>query len=84
MRLRWTRNEIRSTTVGMSFLLPNILGFLIFTAVPLVISLFMAFTDWNLEMHNMFRTGSVKLVGFGNFTKLFTDPDFSFLGTRCS
>ena len=78
MRLRWTRNEIRSTTVGMSFLLPNILGFLIFTAVPLVISLFMAFTDWNLEMHNMFRTGSVKLVGFGNFTKLFTDPDFSF------
>ena len=75
------KNDVKQSTVGLLFLLPNILGFLVFTAVPLVISLFMAFTDWNLEMHNMFQTATVKSVGFGNFVKLFTDPDFfTYLG----
>ncbi len=78
MNFRWTKRQCKDTATGLAFLLPNILGFLVFTAIPLVISLFMAFTDWNLELHNMFRTGSVKLVGFANFTALFTDPDFTF------
>lgn len=52
--LKLTRRDVREISTGIAFLLPNILGFLAFTTIPLVISLFMAFTDWNLEMHNMF------------------------------
>ncbi len=70
------RKDIREIATGVGFLLPNILGFLAFTAVPLVISLIMAFTDWNLEMHNIFKTESVRFVGFRNFIQLFSDPDF--------
>ncbi|MDD3952337.1 MAG: sugar ABC transporter permease [Lentisphaeria bacterium] len=70
------RKEIREIATGLGFLLPNILGFLAFTAVPLVISLVMAFTDWNLEMHNMFKDNTVQFIWFDNFIKLFADPDF--------
>ncbi len=71
-----SKKEIREVATGLGFLLPNILGFLAFTAVPLVISLIMAFTDWSLEMHNMFKDNTVRFVWFDNFIKLFTDPDF--------
>ncbi len=71
-----SKKEIREVATGLGFLLPNILGFLAFTAVPLVISLIMAFTDWSLEMHNMFKDNTVKFIWFDNFIKLFTDPDF--------
>lgn len=70
------KREIREIATGLGFLLPNILGFLAFTAVPLVISLIMAFTDWSLDMHNMFKDNAVRFIGFKNFTRLFTDPDF--------
>lgn len=75
------KRELKDVVVGVLFLLPNICGFLVFTTIPLVISLFMAFTDWNLEMHNMFQNQPVKAVGFANFVRLFTDPDFfTYLG----
>ena len=79
--LKLTRRDVREISTGIVFLLPNILGFLAFTTIPLVISLFMAFTDWNLEMHNMFQNQELRSVGFANFKKLFTDPDFmTYLG----
>ncbi len=71
------RKEVKDIAVGVGFLLPNILGFLAFTVIPLAMSIYMAFTDWNLEMHNYFRLDTpVRWVGFANFVKLFTDPDF--------
>ena len=79
--LKLTRRDIREISTGIAFLLPNIVGFLAFTTIPLAISLFMAFTDWNLEMHNMFQNQELRSVGFANFRKLFTDPDFmTYLG----
>ena len=79
--LKLTRRDVREISTGVLFLLPNILGFLAFTTIPLAISLFMAFTDWNLEMHNMFQNQELRSVGFANFAKLFSDPDFpTFLG----
>ncbi len=71
-----TKKDVREIATGLGFLLPNILGFMTFTAVPLVISLVMAFTNWNLELHNMFKTESVQFVGFANFQKLLNEPDF--------
>ncbi len=72
-----SKKDVREIAVGVGFLLPNILGFLSFTVIPLVMSIYMAFTDWNLEMHNVFRTEPISFVGFDNFVKLFTDPDFT-------
>jgi len=79
--MRFHRKDFRDLGIGLLFLLPNLLGFLTFTLVPLVISLVMAFTDWNLEMHNIFQEQPVRFVGFANFIRLFSDPDFgTFLG----
>ena len=73
--------KIRQFRLGVAFILPNLIGFLAFTAVPLVISMYMAFTNWNLDMHNMFRNEPVSFIGLRNFTELFRDPDFfRFLG----
>jgi multiple sugar transport system permease protein len=56
---------------ALCFLLPNFLGFVVFTLGPVVFSLGASFTNWNLM-----KTVSFRWVWFGNFTKLFTDPDF--------
>jgi multiple sugar transport system permease protein len=69
------------TIAAAGFLLPNILGFLCLTVFPLVLSLFMAFTNWDLTLHNIFRDAPLKFVGLENFQRMFTEPDFwRFLG----
>ncbi len=60
----------------MAFLLPNFAGFCAFTLVPLALSFGMAFTDWDVFRHNVFRHESLRFVGFANFTRLFSDPQF--------
>ena len=70
------KRQIKNICTGMAFLLPNLLGFLAFTMLPLLMSIYMAFTDWNLEMHNYFRSEPIRFVGFRNFAQLFSDPDF--------
>ena len=73
--------ERRALLTGLGFLAPNILGFLAFTLVPLVFSLVLAFTNWDLRYHNMFKQESLHFVGFGNFVRLFHEPNFyKFLG----
>jgi multiple sugar transport system permease protein len=71
-----TKKDIKDIALGLGFLLPNICGFLAFIAGPLLISLAMAFTNWNLELHNVFKTEPVKFVGFDNFIRLLNEPDF--------
>ncbi len=61
---------------ALGFLLPNLLGFAAFTLVPLVISLAMAFTDWDLAQHNMYTGKSVSFVGLENFRRLLGERDF--------
>lgn len=53
----------RETLAAYAFLAPNFLGFLLFTSVPVVISLFMSFTHWNI-----FK--SPTWLGFENFRSL--------------
>jgi multiple sugar transport system permease protein len=65
----------------LAFLSPNILGFLAFTLIPLLFSLVLAFTNWDIRFHNMFKTESIQFAGLDNFTRLFREPDFlRFLG----
>ena len=56
---------------ALAFLLPNFLGFLVFTAGPLLFSLGVAFTNWNLQ-----RTEPFHWVGLGNFFELFGEQEF--------
>jgi multiple sugar transport system permease protein len=74
--MAWNRKQTRRVATGLAFLAPNIAGFLLFTLVPLVISLVMAFTNWDIRLHNMFRNQPLRFVGFENFSRLFAEPDF--------
>ncbi len=66
---------------GLAFLGPNILGFLTFTLLPLIFALVLAFTNWDLRLHNQFKQEPLRFVGFDNFIRLLTEPDFwRFLG----
>ena len=53
----------RETIAAYGFLLPNFLGFMAFTSIPVVLSMVMAFTHWNI-----FSTPS--WVGLENFRSL--------------
>ncbi|MBP6506017.1 MAG: sugar ABC transporter permease [Opitutaceae bacterium] len=70
------RSDWRRLLTGLGFLLPNILGFLAFTLVPLGLSFFMAFTDWDILRHNIFRQEPLRFVGLDNFLWLFHHPEF--------
>ncbi len=70
------RRKQRQLAVGLAFLAPNILGFLTFTLVPLVFSLVLAFSNWDLRRHNMFHDESIKMIGFKNIERLFQGDDF--------
>ena len=58
------------------FLGPNFIGFLIFVAFPLVFSVVMAFTNWDLSLHNRFRDDSIQWIWLRNFGDLITHKDF--------
>ena len=64
---RITRKRLR---VAWGFLLPNFLGFAVFTAGPVLFSLYMAFTDWSLVKHNELTGKAPSFVGFENFKRL--------------
>ncbi len=64
MRLR--RREI---TAAYGFLLPNLLGFAVFTFFPVVAALIISFTDWDLLQ-------APTWVGLENYRRLLSDPLF--------
>lgn len=51
------------------FLLPNMVGFLVFTMIPVIIALGYSFTNYD-------GNKTMKFVGLGNFIKLFNDSSF--------
>jgi multiple sugar transport system permease protein len=55
----------------MVFLLPNFLGFLIFTAGPVAFSFGAAFTNWDLQNREPLR-----FTGLENFANMFSDPQY--------
>jgi multiple sugar transport system permease protein len=69
-------NRRRDLAYGLAFLAPNLLGFLVFTLVPLVISFAMVFTNWDIRRHNMFTDESIRFIGLENLRRLFAEPDF--------
>lgn len=61
----WRRGETRSAYL---FLSPWIIGFLLLTAGPMVASLVISFTDYDILSNPRF-------VGLANYRELFSDPD---------
>lgn len=59
----------RSQWVGFLFILPQLLGFLIFGLYPLIANLVLPFYDWDIITPPEF-------VGWDNFVKLFADEVF--------
>lgn len=74
--VRWSGRDTRRLATGLAFIGPNVAGFLVFTLFPLVFSFVMAFSNWDLRLHNMFKPESVRFVGLENFARLFSEPDF--------
>ncbi|MEM8834893.1 MAG: sugar ABC transporter permease [Planctomycetota bacterium] len=68
----------RRTLIALAFLLPNLLGFLIFTAGPIVFSLYMSLTDWSLTKHNQFSDQPLQFVGFDNYAKILWGSESEF------
>ncbi|HZO91486.1 MAG TPA: sugar ABC transporter permease [Chthonomonadaceae bacterium] len=56
---------------AMLFLLPNLLGFLVFTVGPVLFSLVVSFSNWRLQ-----RTVPFSWIGFANFSELFHTEEF--------
>jgi len=63
---RLTKGETRSLITGLLFVSPWLLGFLIWTAYPLISSLYYSFTRYDLIT-------AAKWIGVGNFIEMFTD-----------
>src|SRR5262245_28587673 len=56
---------------ALAFLLPNFLGFVLFTAGPVLFSLGASFTNWDLQNSVPFA-----FIGLENFRRMFADVDF--------
>lgn len=61
--------EKRNTLVGLSFILPNFIGFFIFILIPVGFSLVLSFTHWD-------GFNEMTPVGFKNFIRIFKDRVF--------
>ncbi|MFN3730120.1 MAG: carbohydrate ABC transporter permease [Fimbriimonadaceae bacterium] len=57
--------------VALCFLLPNFLGFLVFTVGPVLFSVGASFTDWDLQ-----GVESTRIVGLDNYGSIITDTQF--------
>ena len=64
-----TKRKVKNMTMAYLFLLPNLVGFLIFTLIPIVCSMGLSFMEWDSANPMVF-------VGFENFKRLWTDDTF--------
>lgn len=63
------RRDRATARVGLAFLSPWLIGFFVLTAGPMLASLYLSFTDYNLF-------AAPNFTGLENYQRLFTDPNF--------
>ncbi|MEM7131882.1 MAG: sugar ABC transporter permease [Chloroflexota bacterium] len=69
-RFGMTQREWRNQILGLLFISPWLIGFLLLALIPLIMSLYYGFTRYDL-------IGEARWIGLGNYERLFTtDPDF--------
>lgn len=68
--LKNLNNSQREGLAAYGFLMPNLVGFFLFTSIPVIASLALSFTRWDA------LSGPPQFVGLANFIELFRDPYF--------
>ena len=63
------QKRLKDTIKAMPYLLPALISIIIFTIIPIVYTLVIAFTDYT-----MYSQGHIKFVGFANFIEVLTGP----------
>ena len=63
---RFKSLKTKNMLIALSFILPNFIGFALFTLIPVLASFFIAFTEWNAFADPVF-------IGFDNFRRMTTD-----------
>ena len=63
------RDRLEQVLTAYLFLLPDVLGLLLFVIGPMLLALVISFTDWRL-------TGTPEFVGFRNYDIILKDPKF--------
>ncbi|MFD3257662.1 carbohydrate ABC transporter permease [Paenibacillus lentus] len=71
-RKKWWNPSKKEAVVGWIFLAPEAIGIIALAIFPLIFSLFLSFTNWNL----VGGFAEMKWVGFDNFTRLIDDSKF--------
>ena len=67
---RFSSNAFKEGVAAYGFLLPNLVGFLLFTSIPVLASLLLSFVRWDL------LSWPPDFIGLGNYTELIRDPYF--------
>ena len=74
-KAQWTWNEMKKNKAAYLMVLPYMLIFTCFTVIPVLLSMVLSFTDFNmLEMPN--------IVWFDNYVRLFLDDDIFLIATK--
>src|SRR6476661_7977811 len=69
-RPAWLKGWLSAETgLAWLFILPSLIGFGVFYAYPAVRGVLISFTNWDLLT-------TPKYIGFANYQKLFSDPQF--------
>jgi multiple sugar transport system permease protein len=72
MTVRNKKNATRiATFLGLAYLLPNLLGFLVFTAGPVIFSFGASLTNWNIM-----NSPPLEFVGFRNYQQVGQSSQF--------
>jgi len=64
--------KLKENLTGYIFILPNLVGFLVFTVFAVLFSFFMSFTDWSLIK----KFQNIKFTGLENYIDLISDKWF--------
>lgn len=65
------KSRLRKNLVAYSFIAPNFVGFAVFTLVPMIMAIVLAFLKWDGSWKN-----PIEFVGLQNFIDLFGDVKF--------
>jgi multiple sugar transport system permease protein len=72
VKLRLSK-QLRTDLTGYAFILPNVIGMISFTLIPIVFSLIISFTDWDFTR----GFGNWNFIGFRNFINMWSDDWFT-------
>ena len=76
-KAQWTWKEMKRNKVAYFMIAPFMLVFILFTAFPVVLSLLLSFTNFN-----MLEINADMIVWFDNYTRLFFDDDIFLLACK--